>query len=353
MMQNHNSEYPDSLLPSLRAIEFVCPLCRRGLDVLNDAYHCSYCKKTYPLCGGIPDFRVFPDPFLNFEEDYKRTEFVLSALGRHDLKSLLEYYWSMSDITPEALRVRFIRSAMLGEQRARRILHLLEDRDSKKPLEAKNVLEIGSGTGNFLAVAASKYKRVIGSDIAMRWLHVSRRRFMDMGLPVPPLVCCCAEYLPFPDGMFDVAVASATIEFVRDQGKLLSECARCLKSDGLLYINTVNRFSIAQDPYSYLWGVGFLPRAWQARYVRWRRNAVYDNTRLLSSQELGQMAAKHFVTREVVLPDMDDTSLYQFPRFTRLQVHIYRQFKKLQLFRLFFKWFGPGWDIIFRKQYLT
>ncbi|MGH7790876.1 MAG: class I SAM-dependent methyltransferase, partial [Thermodesulfobacteriota bacterium] len=196
------------------------------------------------------------------------------------------------------------------------------------------------------------YEQVIGIDIAMRWLHVSRRRFMDIGLPVPPLVCCCAEYLPFPDGMFDLVVASATLEFVHDQQKALSECARCLNDNGSLYINTVNRFSIAQDPYAYLWGVGFLPRAWQARYVRWRRNAIY-NIRLLSFQELNQMAAKYFATKEFILPDIDNTSLHQLPRLSRLQGHIYRQLRKLPLFHLLLKWFGPGWDAIFRKHSLT
>jgi len=352
-MQNYSGEYPDSLLPSLRGIPFICPLCRGQLDVRKDAYHCPHCKKFYPLHGGIPDFRVFPDPFLDFQGDYDRTEIILAAIDHHDFKSLLEYYWSMSDVTPEVLRPKFIRSAMLGEQKARRILGILEDSAYKESVTAKSVLEIGSGTGNFLSVAMLRYGQVTGIDIAMRWLHVSRRRFMDSGLPVPPLVCCCAEYLPFPDGMFDLAVASATLEFVCDQNRVLSECARCLKDNGSLYVSTVNRFSIAQDPYAYLLGVGFLPRAWQALYVRWRSKAIYDNIQLLSFHELNQMAAKYFATRKFFLPNIDNSSLHRFPLFTRLQVRLYRQLRKLPLFRLFLKWFGPGWDAIFCKQSLT
>lgn len=348
-MRYYSGKCPDSLLPSLRSTPFICPLCHKEPDVLRDAYHCSPCGKAYPLHGGIPDFRVFPDPFLDFQEDHDRTEAVLGALDHHDLESLLEYYWSMSDITPEALRVKFIRSAMLGEQRAQRTLRILDDGNSKELLAAKKVLEIGSGTGNFLAVAGPKCEQVVGIDIAMRWLHVSRRRFMDLSIPVPPLVCCCAEHLPFPDEMFDLIISSGTLEFVSDQNKTLSECARCMKDDGSLLINTVNRFSIAQDPYAYLWGVGFLPRSLQAQYVRWRRNAVYDNTRLLSFRELDLMAAKYFSKRTFFLPDIDDSSLNRFPSHTRLQVQIYRVLKRAPVSPLLLKWFGPGWDAIFYK----
>ncbi len=336
-------------MPSLHDISFVCPLCRLGLNVSEHGYHCGECGKFYPLHGGIPDFRLFPDPFLDFKEDYDRTEIILAALDDHNLESLLGYYWSMSDVTPEALRHKFIRSAMLGEQRAKRILNILEDVQGKDPANSKSALEIGSGTGNFLSVAAPYYGRVIGTDIAMRWLHVSRRRFMDLGIPVPPLVCCCAEHLPFPDGVFDLIISSGTLEFVSDQNKTLSECARCMKDDGSLLINTVNRFSIAQDPYAYLWGVGFLPRFLQAQYVRWRRNALYDNTRLLSFRELDRMAAKYFSKRSFFLPGIDDSSLNRFPSHTRLQVQIYRRLKRAPVFPWLLKWFGPGWDTVFCK----
>src|SRR4051812_11362084 len=102
---------PSSLLPSLSRINFVCPLCRGELDVLNEAYLCTGCEKTYPLHGGIPDFRVFQDPYLDFQEDHKRTEIVLAALEQFNFEELLEYYWTFSDVTPDALRPKFIRSA--------------------------------------------------------------------------------------------------------------------------------------------------------------------------------------------------------------------------------------------------
>ncbi len=339
--------HPANLLPSLSEIEFVCPLCRRELKVIDNGYECSSCRKKYLLHDGIPDFRVFPDPFLSYREDYERTEIVLATLEKFNLEKLLEHYWSFSDITPKALRPKFIRSAVLGEQRGRRTLEIIEKNTKITP---KRVLEIGSGTGNFLAVAAPQYEQVIGIDIAMRWLHVSRRRFMDLEMPVPPLVCCCAEFLPFADDSFDLIVASSTLEFVRNQPKVLSECARALTENGTLYINSVNRYSIGRDPYAYLWGVGFLPRKWQARYVRRRSGASYENIKTLSYRELNLIAANHFPLKKFALPDVSPQVLKEFSFGTRLQIKLYRLLKKLPLFPFVLKRIGPGWDVIFQKD---
>ncbi len=343
--------HPQKLLPSLRAVEFVCPLCRGHLDVLENGYNCSACQKTYTLHDGIPDFRVFPDPFLNFQEDFERTEIVLAGLEKFNLEKLLEYYWSFSDITPEDLRPKFVRSAMLGEQKAQPILNLIkENTANKNSLSEQKVLEIGSGTGNFLILAAPQFKQVVGVDIGMRWLHVSRRRFMDKGVPVPPLVCCCAEYLPFPDNSFDFATAISTFEFVGNQQKVLAEFARTLNENGEVYINSVNRFSIARDPYAYLWGIGFLPRRWQAKYVFWRRGASYENVKTLSYGEFRRLSRAYFPDSKFALPDVAPEMLEQFSRFTRLQVHAYRLVRKLPVFSQMLKRFGPGWNIRLRKN---
>lgn len=312
-------------------------------------YACGVCKKNYPLHAGIPDFRVFPDQYLDFQEDHDRTEIVLAGLEKYELEKLLEYYWSFSDITPENLRPKFIRSAMLGEERAKQTLRVFDDVTLKKKISAKRVLEIGSGTGNFLTITAGRFEQVIGIDIAMRWLHLSRRRFMDKGLPDPPLVCCCAEYLPFPDDYFDLVAATSTFEFVKDQEKVLSESARVLNSGGAFYLNSVNRFSLARDPYSYLWGVGFLPRKLQPKYVFWRNNAIYK-TKLLSYSEFKRLARADFQSSEFVLPDVDSSVLRQFSAFTRFQIRIYRFLKRLPVFSQLFKQIGPGWDVILRKS---
>lgn len=343
-----SKKLPYDLLPSLHNIEFVCPNCRCNLGILENRYFCEICERNYPLHDGIPDFRLFPDPFLNYEEDYNRTEIVLAALQKLNFEKLLEHYWSFSDITPDALRPKYIKSALMGEKRALRTLEILKDKITKP---VGKVLEIGSGTGNFLAVAVGlDYQQVIGIDVAMRWLHLSRQRFTDAGLSVPPLICCNAEFLPFADESFNLVVASSTLEFVSDQSKVISECARVLGEDGSLYVNSVNRFSIAENPYAHLWGVGFLPRKWQARYVKWRRNASYENVKTFSYREFNRLAQKNFPVRQFALPDVAASAVKDFSPEQQVQIRLYQALKKLPFFTTLLKRFGPGWDVILRKK---
>lgn len=340
-------EHPDGVLPSVRGLRFVCPSCRGALAVSERSYHCEACVKTFNVHAGIPDFRVFPDPYLDFEEDRDRTEIVLAGLEKYDLEKLLDYYWTFSDITPDNLRSKFVQSAMRGEERARLAVETLAS-NAAQPLAGAAILEVGCGTGNFLSAAIGRCEMIVGTDIAMRWLHVSRRRFMDKGIPPPPLVCCCAEYLPFADGTFDVMAAMSTLEFVKDQEKVVSEASRVLRREGTFFLNTVNRYSIAMDPYCHLWGVGFLPRRWQPEYVYWRSRAIYK-TRLLSFGELNRSTRAHFGDPEFVLPDISPEVMNQFSRFRRMQIRLYQSLKNFKIFAKALRLVGPSWDVFLKK----
>lgn len=330
-------------------LSFVCPLCRGPLGGDRGGFTCGPCERTYPLHHGVPDFRVFPDPWLGFEEDRERAERVLEAMGTHDLPRLLERYWSLSEITPVELRRHFIRGALHGEAKARRLLGVLDGRASAGGGGARSMLEVGSGTGALLAAASERFPRVVGVDIAMRWLHVSRRRFMDRGLPVPPLVCACAERLPFPDGSFDVVVSAATLEVTKEPQQALTECARVVKAGGRVLLNTGNRFSLAVEPHVRLWGVGFLPRPWQLRYVRWRRGVSFSEIRPVSLRELRRLARAAFGRSEVLPADAADEAVAALPRAQRMQVALYRRLKRNRLIRPLLLRVAPEWDVLLTK----
>ena len=330
-------------------VAFVCPACRGPLTARTGAFACGACIRAYPVQGGIPDFRVFPDPYLDPEEDRRRAARVLDALDGHDLRGLLEYYWSLSDVTPVDLRRVFIRGALQGEAKARRFLRVLEEGTSPGADPARSLLEVGSGTGALLVAAAGRVPRVVGVDIAMRWLHLSRRRFLDHGLPVPPHVCACAERLPFPDGSFDVVMSAATLEMTRDPGQALAECARVLAPRGTVLVNTGNRFSLAREPHVQLWGVGFLPRRWQVAWVRWRRGVDFSKIRPLSLRELDRLSSPYFRTRQVTAADAADETVAELPPLRRAQVALYRRLKRIRLFRPLLLRFAPEWDVRLAK----
>ena len=323
----------------------MCPSCRGPLAARPGTFACGACVRAYPVVDGIPDFRVFPDPFLDFEEDRRRAAKVVDAMDRYDLRGLLEYYWSLSDITPPALRQVFIRGALQGEAKARRLLRVLDDGLASAAPETRRLLEVGSGTGGLLAVAGGRFPRVVGVDIAMRWLHLSRRRFLDRALPVPPLVCACAERLPFADGSFDLVVSAATLEMTRDPGQALAEASRVLAPRGTVLVNTGNRFSLAREPHVQLWGVGFLPRRWQVPWVRWRRGVDFSKIRPLSLGELHRLSTPLFGRRQVAPADAADETVATLSPLRRAQVGFYRAARRIKLVRPLLLRIAPEWDV--------
>jgi hypothetical protein len=100
-----------------------------------------------------------------------------------------------------------------------------------------------------------------------------------------------------------------------------------------------------------LWGVGFLPRRWQAGYVRWRRDASYENIKTLSYRELKFLSKKHLSVKKFALPEVAPAVLKEFSLGMRVQINAYRLLKKLPPFSFLFKWVGPGWDVIFQKDF--
>ena len=72
------------------------------------------------------------------------------------------------------------------------------------------------------------------------------------------------------------------IEHVADQARYLAEIDRIAADGATIALATPNRFSLAAEPHVQVWGVGWVPTRFQARYVRARSGRAYDFVRLLS-----------------------------------------------------------------------
>ena len=325
-----------------------CPHCRGRLQHDEGGATCAACGRGYVRHHGILDLRVFPDPHLGLDEDRDRADRVAAALDSTALPDLLRHYWSLSETTPALLRAVFVRGALRAETRARMLLDRMEA--DGVPLARSRVLDVGSGTGAFLAEAYERVGEAVGLDIALRWLQVSRRRFLDRGQPAPALVCACAERLPFADGEFDLVVSTATLEFTRDADRVFAECARVLRPGGRMYLSTVNRFSLAPEPHVRLWGVGWLPRSWQAGYARWRGRGDFSRVRLLSRGELDACAARHFAGRRFEPPPVPDDLLPELSGRLRLGVRAYTTLRRWAPGRALLRQVGPEWDVMLSKS---
>jgi len=100
---------------------------------------------------------------------------------------------------------------------------------------AKSILEVGCGTGHWLAAIKSPTRRVFGLDLSMGMLQKARERESR-------LVRASAEYLPFRDHSFDLVFSVNAIHHFIRAGEFVREARRLLKPGGSLA-------SIALDPH--------------------------------------------------------------------------------------------------------
>ena len=174
-------------------LPYVCPRCKGPLTRDAEAYRCAACAAEYPIVLGIPDFRVFPDPWLGYEEDRVKARRVAARYDELDFAGLVEYYWQLTPDTPPDLARRYIRHALGGVERGRSSLDEIARLAQGPPRDAP-FLEVGCGTGGFLVAAATRdaerFERVVGIDIAMRWLVIARKRLEEAGVDAE-LACCC------------------------------------------------------------------------------------------------------------------------------------------------------------------
>lgn len=101
-------------------------------------------------------------------------------------------------------------------------------------LQEGPVLELGYGTGGFMADMATRDPAPAGLDLSPYMARLARRRLLSRGA-TPRLVCGQAQYLPFPDASFANVVATFPTEFILDVTSVAA-IARVMRPGGRLII---------------------------------------------------------------------------------------------------------------------
>jgi SAM-dependent methyltransferase len=214
----------------------------------------------------------------------------------------------------------------------------------------EGLLDIGCGTGGFLAAAGGDFPQVLGIDIAFRWLVVAKKRLAELGLSHIVLVCACAEYLPFPDDGFDLVVAEDVLDHVRDRAAFLREGTRVLNPRGVFYLSTPNRYSAAPDPHVSVWGVGLLPTGLRDRYVQWRRGIPYGPIHPISFFELRRLLrASPAAVYDIAFPDPADLDRQGLSRLQRVQLRLYGLLRRIPVVSQLLNLVGPIFQVVLRK----
>ncbi len=266
-------------------MELVCPRCRGGLKTEPDVYVCGPCGRRYPVLCGIADFRLRRDPYIGIEEDRAKGERLWESAQRMRFEELLRHYYDITAEDPPDLAAHWIPHSLAEPEIAALAL-----RESGLAAGAGELLDIGCSTGGMLVAAAGRHGwRATGVDVAFRWQVVGRARLRDAGVEAR-LVCANAEWLPFADESFDAVTAQDALEHVNEPLLAAREGRRVSKAGARALWTTNNRYAPLPEPHLHLWGVGYVPRAWQARYVgMWRRDTHPYSIRMRSGREIRRM----------------------------------------------------------------
>jgi 2-polyprenyl-3-methyl-5-hydroxy-6-metoxy-1,4-benzoquinol methylase len=248
-----------------------------------------------------------------------------------DFEALVHFYYEHTPAVSAKQARDYTRGVLAAENRARASLDIwgLADELAAFPGPAK-VLEIGCGTGPLMVATHPLPVKMIGVDIAFRWLVVAKKRLAEAGIQAP-LICACAEALPFPKESFDFIVSESTIEHVRDQEVVLSESRRVLKPSARFFLSTPNRFSLGPDPQVGIPAGGYLPAAWIAWWVR-MQGGIPPHRRLFSAKALRQALVKAgFEMDAVRQAQITPAQRAQFGLVMRWMVDGYRFVQKFPL----------------------
>jgi SAM-dependent methyltransferase len=103
---------------------------------------------------------------------------------------------------------------------------------SHVPPGSSRILDLGCGTGFFLAELEARHPGSVGLDISHAMLQVSRQY-----VPNARLVTGDAEKLPFRPGVFDVVFCKGSLHHTRDHVGFLTHCRKALNANGVLIMS--------------------------------------------------------------------------------------------------------------------
>ena len=126
-------------------------------------------------------------------------------------------------------------------------------------LQNKTVLDIGCGYGALSSLLLEKSATVYGTETNDSKLKTAQK-FIKSAKFHPTEVK--GEVLPFASNFFDAIFLFDVIEHVKNPQKILQECERVLKSEGLLYVEFTPYYSITgHHLYDYAkWPIHILPK---------------------------------------------------------------------------------------------
>lgn len=269
-------------MKNLNHSELYCPVCKAKLRSCNDQLECKNCDLVYPVILGIVDLR-YPRVALNRKE----LEMV-SIFDRASFDDLLEILLQDVELPASILSNTYTYYQNHLERTEKMTLMFLQrSREEFSSPQKARALDLGCGAGAGLIALSKWFETVDGVDSSLAQLLLAKKYLEHHGMMNVCLVCANACALPYSAGTLSYIQAINVLEHVINLDKTLMEVSRCLILNGIFAADSRNRYDIFMpEPHTGLRFLGFLPRPWIPKFVRWICNSQYEQTCLLSFGEL-------------------------------------------------------------------
>src|SRR5690554_1769549 len=113
-------------------VDIVCPSCRADLELHGDlargTLRCRGCGREYPVLVGIPDLRLWPDPYIGFDDDRAKGVRLAQECQNRSFAESVRYYYSVTHAVPPFQARRFERGLLAASARSRAWLDQWESR---------------------------------------------------------------------------------------------------------------------------------------------------------------------------------------------------------------------------------
>ena len=286
---------------------WVCPTCHGALRYSERAARltCAQCAAEFGIFAGIPDMRVDRPAWIDVDEDREAAGRLDRDFRARSLEAMVRAVFAAQPGRSQQQIDMRTRQVLVSPSRLHAQLEGWLHAAASRP----GFLDLGCGPGMLLAAAASRGVSGLGIDVSLVWLVVARRMIEEHG-GVATLCAGFAESLPLRDASTPAIVSLDVIEHVGDQRRYLAEIDRIAGDGATIALATPNRFSLAAEPHVHVWGVGWLPTRFQARYVRAQTGRSYDFVRLLSVPGLARLLRRHTrFTGRFVVPQVPEDEI--------------------------------------------
>jgi 2-polyprenyl-3-methyl-5-hydroxy-6-metoxy-1,4-benzoquinol methylase len=180
------------------------------------------------------------------------THAARDGVGRSGL--LKRFYWAMKRGYCAVKYNYQPRPVSLADRLVGKLLYLFPLRRSEVDADARylpvvpggRVLDVGCGSGDWLALMKEMGWRVAGVDFDQNAVKIAQERGLDV-------VCGALEQQKHPDDSFDAVTLNHVIEHVPNPIETVKECLRILKPGGTLVVLTPNASSATHRIFKQDW----------------------------------------------------------------------------------------------------